>query len=75
MDLGNLVEISEFRKCLVCGAQMRSDRLGVIGGKSALQKLSDHMIEHQPTMEQWTIAYEKIRSKSSRTYSGSRSGE
>lgn len=65
MDLGNLVEISERRECRVCGRVFRSDLVVGDGNvkRSALQKLAEHLIEHQPTMEQWTVAYERIRER------------
>ena len=43
MDLGELSEKSEYRECKECGATFESD-----GEGTALQKFSDHVIEHQP---------------------------
>lgn len=75
MDLGDLVEKSECRGCVVCGREFRSDKLGTINGRSALQKLAGHLIEHQPTMEQWTVAYEKIRAMMPKREKKGASGE
>lgn len=71
MDLGKMV--SEWRMCGVCGREFRSDRPDVVGmreRRSALQKLSDHLIEHQPTPEQWAVAYERIKATTPRRLRG-----
>ena len=72
MDLGNLVERSEERVCPVCGVITRSD----VGreGRSALQKMAEHLIVHQPRPEQWNEAYENIRAKMPKKQKGT-SGE
>ena len=57
VDLGKLVELSERRECVSCGKVFRSEA----GGLSALQKIVEHLIEHQPSPEQWTVAYNRIQ--------------
>lgn len=56
MDLGKLSELSEHRKCLVCGEKFDTDKDG-----TALMKFSDHSTVHNPTGAQWTAAHNKIQ--------------
>lgn len=56
MDLGKLSELSVHRECKICGAEFDTDENG-----TALQKFSDHQVEHQPTAAQWTKAYNRIK--------------
>lgn len=55
MDLGTLQEISLHRTCLECG-----DEFSSTSESSALEKFSDHLAMHQPTVGQWSNAYTMI---------------
>lgn len=56
MDMGKLSKLSECRRCRECGKEFKSDEVG-----SALQKFAEHLISHQPSPEQWGIAYSRIQ--------------
>jgi hypothetical protein len=58
MDLGRLVELSERRICPVCLAIFWTER-----DRSALQRIAEHLIEHQPSPEQWAVAYQRIQER------------
>jgi DNA/RNA-binding domain of Phe-tRNA-synthetase-like protein len=56
MDLGKLSELSIRRVCQECGAVFETTK-----EQTALEQFADHLTEHQPTVAQWTDAYNKIQ--------------
>ena len=63
MDLGKLTELSHHRKCVECGAEFET-REASKGEQevAALAQFCDHIASHQPTLGEWTEAYNRIRS-------------
>jgi hypothetical protein len=56
MDLGELTEKAQYRKCHLCGAEFRTNEQA-----SALEQYSDHTTLHNPTGAEWAEAYRRIQ--------------
>lgn len=55
--------LSDYRKCKTCGKEFRTHKSKEGEEVTAMVQFADHVIEHQPTGEQWTNAYNLIASK------------